>query len=185
MSPADVAKKALLSFKHDIGKFYGSPAGMALGTGLIFDGIRFPAYDQEQKIFSTLEGPVLVLTHECDVDRANQRSFNELVIVCPIIKFDDWAEAQMELNGESGLLNTAHDLAAGNIFRVGFLPPMEILPLGGLLYLNQLSHTHAEVFGFSSAKVVASLSSYSMRILDYKLQNHLFRPKSDQLPRMT
>jgi hypothetical protein len=174
------------SFPYTEGAFYGSAQQLGVGVGLIYDRIRYPLFNETTRLFSTVEGLVYVLTHECDVDPANARQFNEYVLVCPIIALDVFATEFAQSRSEAALAQFIPDLAGDRIFRVTFLPPISTtaIPFGGILYLNQICSTHRELFASAPAQSICALSSYAQSILDMKLLNHLFRPKSDVLPRL-
>ena len=42
---AALAKVAVDKFPYQIGAFYGTSAGLALGVGLVVDGVTFPLFD--------------------------------------------------------------------------------------------------------------------------------------------
>jgi hypothetical protein len=180
------ANIAVSKFKYESGAFYGSAALCSLGVGMLYEGIRFPLLDEEAKLFDSAEGMVYVLTHECDIDIDNDRIFNEYVLVCPILPFDIWAEEFAEAKSEGALFGIIPDLVEDKIYRAFYLPPFgQELPYGGILYFNQICSTHRDFFTSASARRVCALSSYAQRIIDFKMQNHLFRPKAEQLPQLT
>jgi hypothetical protein len=189
---ADVAKAARLAldcFRFNAAAFYGSGQGRGLGVGLIYDGVSFPLFNLDHDLFDTASGVVYVLTHECDVDAANERNFNEKVLICPVIKFEDLVVEVIERQSEGALFGMIPDLANDSVFRVFYLPPVpgrlgHQLPFGGFLYLNDICSTHVRCFHQGRAVRVCALSSYALRLLDGKLQNHLFRPKAEALPRL-
>lgn len=185
-SAARAAEKAAKSFPYRPGAYYGTAGGRTLGAGLIYDSVQYPLLDEDTSFFDTVAGLVYVLTHECDVDPANERLFNESVIICPIIKFEEWVSEFALFSSETAVLQAITDLAGDRIFRATYLPPLPdgSLPFGGILYLNQLCSTHRMFFAASNARAVCATSEYAQRIIDYKLQNHLFRPKADPLPRL-
>lgn len=67
-------------------------------------------------------------------------------------------------------------LGRDEIYRLVFFPPLSgVLPLGGAMYLNQLAHTCVScVTDYGTA--VGRLTANGLRIVDYRLTNHLFRP---------
>jgi hypothetical protein len=185
MEVSDYSKLALdnFGFQHP-GAFYGE-AAVAVGAGLIYTNVIFPLFDLESRGFDTVEGAAYVLTHECDVDPANQRHFNDHVIVCPLIPLEDFVAAYEAKFGEEGLKSFLVYAAKNEVVRVFYLPPgppRSVLSQGALLYLNQLCSTHVSVF--QSACALCALSSHGLERLDWKLQNLLFRPKVDPLPRL-
>ena len=183
----DIEKASKLAVNHcryKVGAFYGSPSGLALGVGIVYDSIRYPLLDDATNLYDTVEGLVYVLTHECDIDPLNERIFNEYVLVCPIIRFEHWAVELAASMNEGALFGLIPDLSQDKIFRAFYLPPLgEALPFGGVLYFNQICSAHRN--SFASAEAISALSTYAQRIIDMKLQNHFFRPKSDQLPLIT
>lgn len=163
-------------------RFYFVPARNPLGAGELYDGVRFAAYNRVDSVFDTLEGRCYVLTHECDVDAGNERLFNYSVLVCPIIDFDSWVEEYQEELGEERLKDTLGRLANREIFRVMYLPPLPpVLPHGGLMYFNEITHTHSDWFQTATPRFLASVTSYGLTKIDQMLQNVLFRPKAVQL----
>jgi hypothetical protein len=170
------------------GAFYGSAGGRALGAGLIYRGVLFPQFNLETQGFDSLQGPAYVLTHECDIDQSNARHFSDLVLVCPLILFNDFVAEYEGAMGAAALESFVTALAKNDVSRVFFLPPTpdafgEVeLTYGALLYLNQLCHTPVSLFNGSA---ICALSSYGLARLDAKFQNHLFRPKAEPLPVVT
>ena len=77
------------SLACDVGRFYGPPSGPAIGKGGILKDAIYAAYDDESGRFATVLGMVYVLTHECDIDPANDRGFNTDMLVCPDIRLED------------------------------------------------------------------------------------------------
>jgi hypothetical protein len=177
---------AIEHFPHKAGAFYGSANGLSLGVGLIYDCIRYPLLDEESQLFDAVEGLVYVLTHECDVDPANDRHFNEYVLICPIIKFEEWSTELASTKSEDELFGFIPDLVSGKIFRACYLPPVndKTLPFGGILYFNNICSTHRKFFLNTNANAICALSGYAQQIIDYRLQNHLLRPKVEQLPQL-
>lgn len=173
---------ALKSFKYDSGRFYGSPVGLSLGVGLIYSGINFPLLDEETKLFDTAEGMVYVLTHECD--SANERAFNDYILICPIHSLPEWIESYLEERSEESLRSFLTELGADNVHRALLVPPIsrDALPHGGIIYLNQICNTHKKFFEQPPSRTVCALSQYAQDILDKKIENHLLREKSDRLP---
>ncbi len=178
----ETINSAISAFKYDSGKFYGDPSNLDLGVGLIYDYIRYALYDTSSEAFDTVEGLVYILTHECDV--SNERAFNDHVLICPIIDFKIFATSYVLTFSAERFAQLAADLVQDLIFRAVYIPPISqnILPHGGILYLNQITNTHLSVFNLTGAQKVSALSGYAQRIIDTKLQNHLLRPKDQKLP---
>jgi hypothetical protein len=173
------------------GAFYGAAAGRSLGAGLIYSGIIFPLYNLDTGAFDTVEGTVYILTHECDVDQENVRQFNDLVVVCPLISLENFVSVYESALGEERLKTFLTAAAKNDVVRVFFLPPApEIMHIGDLahgamLYLNQLCSTHVSIFRRDGATPLCALSDHGLDRLDWKIRNLLFRPKYEELPRLT
>ncbi|MBT41013.1 MAG: hypothetical protein CMF12_00660 [Idiomarina sp.] len=169
----------------DFGKFYGSLSieRGPLGVGMLLKKVRFARFNSGDNVFDTAEGPGVVLTHECDVDQQNDRAFNQHLIVCPIILLESFVcTFSNEQSDQSRLRTFLENLGKNVISRVMYIPALknDFLPFGGLLYLNQLSHTH---FGSVSLEQENQFfSAYGLQCFDHKITNHLLRPKSTSLP---
>lgn len=183
-------RHVLNNFKFNASAFYGSAEDLSLGVGLIYEGISFPLFDESEEVFDTVEGLVYVLTHECDIDQANERHFNDYVLICPINRFDSFAMEFCATHSESAFYGILPEIAKDNVYRVFYLPPIpdlvsvDALPWGGLMYLNQICNTHVRTFSSGRARKICALSWYSLQIFDLKLENHLRRPKAERLPRL-
>jgi hypothetical protein len=75
----------LRSLRTDPGRFYGPAAGQPLGAGLLIRDCVLAIPAEAEPRYATALGIALVLTHECDIDQSNERFFNDLVLVCPVI----------------------------------------------------------------------------------------------------
>jgi hypothetical protein len=167
----------------EVGRFFGSPAGLHLGAGLVYVNVLFPEYSEPDGLFDTVEGTVYVLTNECDIDPANDRDFNTHTLLCPIIPFEVFVHAYQEKSGEDRLVDFLMRLAQRDIYRVIYIPHIgDALPFGGLMYLNQISSTHVRSFAEGAASAVAAVTPYGLEFIDRALQNILFRPKAEILP---
>lgn len=170
--------------RDDAGTFYGPPAGLALGAGLVLSNVEFPTYQPDEDRFVVWAGPVLVLSHECDLDQDNQRLLNDLALVCPVRRL----EALVEMAAEAGYSDTdlstfLGNLASRRVSRAMYFPPLpDALPYGGFIYLNQFTHTSVKRLSADDAERITALSAYAMQSVDYVLLEHLFRDKADQLP---
>lgn len=166
----------------DVGSFYGSSDGLAPGAGVIIDNVEFPIFDDAEGRFAVKSGLVYVVTHECDIDADNNRALNDLAVVCPVTPMQDFVAAFAEL-GEEKLAQVLDALGGRGISRAVYLPPMAaVLPYGGLLYLNALSHTHRSKLHNDEAKAVGCVTWKGLREIDFALEQHLRRPKADRLP---
>jgi hypothetical protein len=73
----EVSEAAIRSCRLNIGAFYGPPgADVTPGAGLVFAAVEFPIFNNLVGRFQARVGPVLILTHECDIDLENERAFN-------------------------------------------------------------------------------------------------------------
>jgi hypothetical protein len=191
MDVEEYKELALSNFDSNPGAFYGTAAGLSLGAGLIYRGVIFPLFNREARLFDTVQGFAYVLTHECDVDQNNDRHFNDLVVVCPLIPLLDFVEEYENRIGEADLRNLLVSVARNDVYRVFFLPPPPSLlgifdlPHGALMYLNHLCSAHVSVFADGPAEALCALSNHGLDRLDWKLQNLFFRPKAEVLPRLT
>ncbi len=166
---------------YQVGSFYGSRQGLALGAGLLYSNVRQPAFDNERRLFRTIRSAVYVVTHECDVEQENRRPFNDSVLICPIIRFDAFIESSQELSNLRGFLG---DLANRRIFRALYVPGIDDAPYGGILYLNRISSTHVSSFSEDGVQCIGAVSHIGLREVDAALQNLLLREKSDLLTGM-
>jgi len=181
MTESDAHKLLSANSPLNAGKFYGSTEGLVLGAGLIYENIRCPIFDTTDRVFLTLELPVYVFTHECDVDPANNRAFSNHLAVCPLIplqfflkEHSAWFDSDTELSGFLAAV------AERRVNRLAYLPPgPSKLASGAFLYLNNLASTH--VYEFSAVKPVASVSAFGLAAIDQVFANHFLRPKSDRL----
>jgi len=166
----------------DPGSFYGKSDNLAVGAGLIIDRVEFPIFDEEAGRFAVKAGLVYVVSHECDLDPANERLMNELAIVCPIMKMEDFVDAATALD-EGFVVGFLGNLAARNVSRAVYLPPMGgPLPFGGMLYLNAMSHTHVSKLANDETVNLGCVTARGLLEIDMALERHLRRPKSDLLP---
>lgn len=170
---------------HDFGNFYGG-AGTerAIWVGLIFDKVRYPILNVQDYLYETKEGLVYILTHECDLDQNNRRPFNEYALICPVIPFEDFHTAMSEVMNDSELGAFYGNIGKDNVSRLSYIPAITgTLPHGGVLYYNQITHTHIECLTGSAIRI-ESLTFTGLRIIDYKMSEHILRPKSEALSLM-
>jgi len=166
------------------GSFYGPGGNTALGVGTIYSKVRYALYSQKSRLFGTVAGPVYVLTHECDVDQDNVREFNDRVLVCPLHPLETFSVRYAATTSEDRLIDFVANIASDKVSRVAYFPPLsDLLPFGGLLYLNDITNTHVVEFDQPEAKQVAVLSETAQQGIDWKLQHHLLRPKVEPLPK--
>jgi hypothetical protein len=167
----------------DFGKFYGQAENIDIGAGIILDNVSYPAYHEHDKRYKLVRGFACVLSHECDIDQSNIRFFNNLLLIAPIIKFDQFSEEFSERSGPEQLRSFLDSLSKRNISRIVYVPTIaNKLPWGGIIYLNQITHTHIDSIGSkSAAERICSLSAFGLQHLDQMLQRHLFREKAQRL----
>lgn len=168
--------------EYDPGKFYGNIAESPLGVGDILTAVRLPFFDKETAVFYTSEEAGYLLTHECDIDPANERPFSDLALVCPITPFEEWVPTYLEEHSAEELASLLSHIGRRNVSRVFYLPTLPTLQYGGLIYLNQITHTHVSTLSLKPAARVASVTAYGLQKLDHMLTNHLLRPKAVSLP---
>lgn len=166
----------------DEGSFYGSPRGLSLGSGLIYRDVTFPLFHQEERRFRAQSGLVCVFSHECDVDPANDRFLNGMVLVCVILPLS----AVVDTAAATSLPDDELGAFLGNVARrrtprcVYFPGHPEFLPDGGLLNLNLIASTDRSEL--EDSKCVAALSAHAYRAVTAALEQHLTRPKAEILP---
>lgn len=166
-------------YAHRRGAFYSSPGGRPLGRGVILRDCTVPFFDHDAKKFLTGKGFVCVLTHECDIDENNERPFNDKLLIAPIMDFEIWYDVSKKALGEEAAQRVAVDIVKDQIFRVFYLPtvPGTTMAYGGLIYFNEITNIRVDEVDFP-ASGVCELTEYSSMLLKFKLENHLFRPKS-------
>ena len=185
----DALGQVLQKYAYNAGMFYGSADGLDLGAGLIYRNVVHPSYNDETQKYDTRAGAAFILTHECDVDPANSRHFNDEVAVIPIIMFDQFCEWFAREESPGALFAFIDNLAKDVVSRVMYLPPVprhitDFMPTGGLIYLNNVCSSPTALFGEGAVTPVCALSSYALQFFDMKLENHFRRPKAQALPRL-
>lgn len=168
-------------FRSDPGSFYDPGQRLTLGKGSIQREARFAIFNAETGKFDTAVGCAYILTHECDVDEDNGKTLSDEVLVCPIMPLPDIVEEYGQVLGEAQLKGFLANLGARNISRMAYLPPIpEHLPYGGVMFLNQITHSSVSILK-EEAKLVCFLSGTGLQAIEYILENHLLRPKADRL----
>lgn len=166
----------------DVGRFYGDHAGLSIGVGIITKGIRIPFYNEERDVFRTISSTVFVLTHECDVSQENIRPFNDDILVCPLILFENFVNLYNEKFGEASLQSFLDNVAKRNVSRLMYFPPLGgVFEYGAIMFMNAISSTKIRAFQIPSARVAGALSEFGLREVDHVLENHLLRPKDQKL----
>jgi len=176
----------LANLRTDIGRFFATGEGLSLGKGKFYNSLIFPLFDDASQAFMTVAGIGYVLTHECDVDQQNNRTFNDDVLICPVIPFQDLVETLKQELPRDQLMAFLGNLGARNIHRLIYIPSLgEKLAYGGVLYLNQITNTPVSVFSNGEATSIGALTGYSLTIVEYAIENHLLRPKVERLAFVT
>ena len=171
------------NLRTDPGRFYGPASGLPLGVGLLLRDCVMALPHSTEKRFETGLGIALVLTHECDVDQANERHFNDLVLVCPVIPLEDFCEEMEQEGGAGAWGGILPQIAGDNVYRALYLPPVHPsfhcpeLEGGGIVYLNHISSCRVEWISDLPHQAICSLSAIGLRTFDFKLKNHFFREK--------
>ena len=175
------------NLRTDPGRFYGPASGLPLGVGLLLRDCVMALPHSTEKLFETMLGIALVLTHECDVDQANERHFNDLVLVCPVIPLENFCEEMEQEGGAGAWGGILPQIAGDNVYRALYLPPVypsfncPELEGGGIVYLNHISSCRVEWISDLPHQAICSLSAIGLRTFDFKLTNHLLREKAATL----
>jgi hypothetical protein len=112
-----------------------------IGAGQIYSKVRMPIWDSGAAIFDTYEGCGIILSHECDIDPANIRPFNDLALILPVIPLEAILKELAAVLAQGQLESFLAKVGEDKVSRVMFLPLYcDQLKNGGLLYLNQISH---------------------------------------------
>ncbi len=163
------------------GSFYGSAYGLSLGAGLLYSNVRQPAFDHQRLLYRTVRGLAYVVTHECDVAESNNRPLNDSVLICPLIRFEDFV---VEFESLPNLPAFLGELATRDVFRAVYIPTLTAIPYGAVLYLNRITSTNVHVFDETGVECVGAVSGVGLREIDAALQNLLLREKSEMLSGM-
>jgi hypothetical protein len=165
------------------GRFYGAINDAAVGAGMILNNVEYPAYIADKGRFGVLRGLVLVLTHECDLEPDNARVMNDSAIICPVIPLEAFVDALAPILDDRAAGQFLSHVTARNVNRLVYIPIIPgVLPFGGYLYLNLLSHTHLSKLTGQDVAPVCMTSPDGLREIDLALERHLRRPKADRLP---
>ena len=128
--------------RTDYTRFYGPAEGLPVGAGLLLRGCIIAVPHPVDTRFETGVGLGLVLTHECDIDQNNERSFNDLLLVCPIIPLDTFCARWEEEEGAGSWGGILPEIASENVHRAMYLPPAQNahtcpeMESGGIIYLK-------------------------------------------------
>ncbi len=163
------------------------PGRFTTGKGLILDKAIYALFNKNKQGFETKRGRALVLTHECDIEPSNERVYNEMALVCPIIPFHDVVTliaGHKKYNSDDKLRSYFSELGAGQISQLTYMPPISqtALPLGAVLYLNTISSSYAPMLSLLEAEPSVALTAEALLTLSEAVSNHFLRPKVDPLP---
>jgi hypothetical protein len=132
-------------FRADPSRFYGPAQSLPIGAGMVLrDCVIALPHPTETRLETGL-GLGLVLTHECDIDQDNDRYFNELLLICPIIPLDIFCARCEREEGTGAWGGILPEIASQNVHRAMYLPPVHSarvcpeLEGGGIVYLNHIS----------------------------------------------
>lgn len=165
----------------DPGSFYGASAGLSLGAGLLYSNVRQPAFNSDTRLYRTIKTDAYVLTHECDADQQNDRVFKDAVLVCPVIPLPNFLEG---CTGHSNIHGFLAEIAARQVHRLLYLPPIEPLKYGGMLYLNRITSVHVSTFSEPGTQCIGAVAAKGLFEVDSALQNLLLREKAQRLTGM-
>jgi len=166
------------NLKYQPGAFYGSAEGLPIGAGLFYSNVRQPAFDLTSRRFKTVRGLAYVVTHECDISQANDRPFNDSVLICPLIRFDRFVEESQALPNLGAFLG---ELATRDVFRAVYVPSIADAHYGAILYLNRITSIHVTVLEEDGVECIGAVSATGLREIDAALSNLLMREKADKL----
>jgi hypothetical protein len=166
---------------QDGGAFYGSAAGLSLGAGLLYSNVRQPAFNPGRNLYSTVKSHVYVVTHECDADQRNDRAFIDSVLVCPIIPYQSFIGDCATHPNLPGFLA---EIATRRVYRLLYIPPIDPLEFGGVLYLNRITNVHVSAFSEAGTLCLGAVAGIGLREVDAALANLLLREKAQPLTGM-
>ncbi len=177
----------LRTVNRDYARFYGPAVNLPLGSGMLIRECVLAMPHETEVRFETGVGLALILTHECDIDQNNERYFNGLVLVCPIIPLDDFCEECEQEDGKGAWGGILQAIVRNDVYRVMYLPPPPQLAAcpqlegGGIIYLNHISSCRVQWISNPADHAICSLSAIGLQAFDFKLRNHLFREKAASL----
>lgn len=181
MLVADAYDYVIRNYSGEVGRFYAPGTSLGLGKGMLFGRSVFAVFDPERGVYRTAEGVAYLLTHECDVEEENKRPFNEDLLVCPLMRLEDVVEElSLDLDDQQ-LSSFMGSLGSRNIPRLVYLPPIpRAFDYGAVLFLNRITNAPADLIR-QRAALICAVTAYGLSEIEYALENHLLRPKSDRL----
>jgi hypothetical protein len=178
MTPEEAYEVVTSNLSYHPGTFYGSAYGITLGAGLLYSNVRQPAIDKTSLLYKTIRAFAYVITHECDVAQSNDRPLNDAVLICPLIRFEDFVEEFKSLPNLPAFLGM---LATRGVFRALYIPTTDGMPYGAILYLNRIASTDVTAFNEPGVECIGAVSTIGLREIDAALSNLLMREKADRL----
>lgn len=180
----DAYSLVIRSYPGEVGRFYFPGTLLALGKGEILKDAIFAMFDEQRKTYRMAEGIAYVLTHECDVEEANQRIYNDDLLVCPLIPLEVVVEELEAELTEEQLTSFLSNLGARNVSRLIYFPPVrECFPFGAVMFLNRITNAPVGVLRTRSS-LICALTGFGLTEVESALHNHLLRPKSERLALM-
>lgn len=167
----------------DFSKFISySNASSQLGAGDIVSPVRCPLWNHDTCVYDTYQTTALVLSHECDIDQDNKRPYSDMALVVPVVPLGDVVEELNSVYEGEKVASFMANLGLNDVSRVMYLPIQnDEIPFGAIIYLNQICSTPVSWINDNS-EFVAKTTSIGLRAIDYKMENHLRRPKDLALP---
>lgn len=178
------AYSTLAKASPDFARFYAPGSELPLGSGLIFRRLALPFYNKSASEFSVALSLAYVVSHECDIDPANHRPFNDLAVVVPIIPLGTLLTTYLSKRTDEQARAFVDALAKRTIDRAAYIPTIaDELPHGGVLYLNSMSHTHVSEFAKAGVDRCCTVTAFGLQYMDAALSHALIkRPKAVALP---
>jgi len=153
-------------------------------VGIIVRGIAFPFYDTDVSEFAVAVGRAYIVSHECDIDPANDRPFNDAVLLCPIIPLEVVLERYLARRTSEQAKSFISALGNRAVDRAAYIPTIaDELPNGGVMYLNSMTHTNVAELARENVHRCCAVSAFGLRYIDAALSNAILkRPKAQPLP---
>jgi hypothetical protein len=184
LSLAEAERLVYRATDHESGLYFLTvEPGREIGSGVVYDSVTYTVYSEAEDRFRVATGPVLVLTHECDVERGNLKVFNNDIIFIPVVDFAACLSEILAKKNDDDAKGFLGDLARGRISQLMYLPPWPPKwPHGSVLYFNRIASSHYSQFKRTGVEVIGILTDLGFLRLKVRLSDHLFRDKADPLP---
>lgn len=172
------------AFKHivkitdhaDLKRYFNTLSENRIKTGSVVKDVIIPFFDTKEDRYRKLLTTVLVFSHECDFDTTNERTFNDKLLVCPLISIEELVATFNEVMSDDEILNLISSIVNRKVFRVMYLPCFDVFEFGALIYFNDISNTSTNQLATSAAIALTQSTEFGQVCIDRMLQNHLFRP---------